>query len=227
MKSLPSGRNLTVEFSGRIISASVGNRSETFPFFVKPHHIVVGLVAFAIILAFPLGPRLVAHWDHWQMERASLSKPAPVLAAPDIFGDSVNLSDDHGKVVLLYLWATWCPSCQADTAALIDLQRRYESRGFAIIACSRDEEPEVVRQFYRRYHLNYPVVMAVPQVQRFFGTALGIRDDQVLTEVPIPTWILIGRDGRINSVYVGRELGALSLALRGLLGDASVRIGKS
>jgi peroxiredoxin len=194
---------------------------------VKPHHIVVGVVVLAIVLAFPLGPRLAAHLEHWRMEHASLSKPTPVLAAPDIFGDSVNLSDDHGKVVLLYLWATWCPSCQAETAALIDLQRRYESRGFAIIACSRDEEPEVVRQFYRRNHLNYPVVMAVPQVQKFFGTALGIRDDEVLTEVPIPTSILIGRDGRINSVYVGRELTALNSALSELLGDASVRVGKS
>jgi len=186
---------------------------------VKPHHIVVGLVALAIILAFPLGPRLAAHWEHWRMERASLSQPAPALAAPDIFGDSVSLSDDQGKVVLLYLWATWCPSCQADTAALIEMQRRYGSRGFAIIACSRDEEPDLVRQFYRRYQLNYPVVMAGPQVQRFFGTALGIRDDDVLNEVPIPTWILIGQDGRINSVYVGRDIAVLRPALRELLGD--------
>ena len=186
---------------------------------MKPHHIVVGLVALAIILAFPLGPRLAAHWEHWRMERASLSQPAPALAAPDIFGDSVSLSDDQGKVVLLYLWATWCPSCQADTAALIEMQRRYGSRGFAIIACSRDEEPDLVRQFYRRYQLNYPVVMAGPQVQRFFGTALGIRDDDVLNEVPIPTWILIGQDGRINSVYVGRDIAVLRPALRELLGD--------
>jgi peroxiredoxin len=161
------------------------------------------------------------------MEHESLSKTMPVFAVPDIFDHAVNLSDDRGKVVLLHLWATWCPSCQADTAGLIALQRRYESRGFAIIGCSRDQDPELVRQFYRQYHLNYPVVMAVPQVQRFFGTALGIHDDEVLTEVPIPTWILIGRDGRISGIYVGRDLAVLDPALNQLLGDKAAGIGKS
>lgn len=161
------------------------------------------------------------------MEHASLSKPAPGFAVADIFGGLQNLADDHGKVVLLYLWATWCPSCQAETAALMDLQRRYRSSGLVIIACSRDQDPELVRRFYRQYQLNYPVVMTVPDVQRFFGTALGIRDEEVLTEVPIPTSILLGRDGRINSVYVGRGVAALSPALNQLLEDKAVLVGAS
>jgi len=161
------------------------------------------------------------------MEHRSISKTTPAFAVPDIFGQPLNLSDEQGKVVLLYLWATWCPSCQTETAGLIDLQRRYKSRGFAIIGCSRDEDPELVRQFYRQYHLNYPVVMAVPQMQRFFGAALGIRDEEVLTEVPIPTSILIGRDGRISGVYVGRYLTDLSPALNRLLADKAVSVGRS
>jgi thiol-disulfide isomerase/thioredoxin len=161
------------------------------------------------------------------MEHESVSKPTPVLAVPDIFDHSVNLSDDKGKVVLLYLWATWCPPCRKETPVLIELQRRYESRGFAIIGCSRDQDPELVRQFYRHYHLNYQVVMTVPQVQRFFGTALGVQDEEVLTEVPIPTSILIGRDGRINGIYVGRDLSALNPALSQLLGDNALPVGTS
>jgi peroxiredoxin len=195
---------------------------------VKPYRVIGAFLALAIIiLAFPLGPRVAAHWEHWRMEHRSISKTTPAFVVPDIFDHSVNLSDEQGKVVLLYLWATWCPSCQTETAGLIDLQRRYESRGFAIIGCSRDQDPELVRQFYRQYHLNYPVVMAVPQMQRFFGAALGIRDEEVLTEVPIPTSILIGRDGRIRGIYVGRYLTDLSPAVNRLLADRAEGVGRS
>lgn len=154
------------------------------------------------------------------MEHAFVSRPAAVFVVRDIFGHAVNLSDNKGKVVLVYLWATWCPSCQADTAALIELERRYQSRGFAIIGCSRDEDPELVRQFYREYDLNYPVVLAVPEVQTFFGRALGIGNDEVLTQLPIPTSILLGRDGNVSGVYVGRSLAALNPALSQLFGES-------
>jgi peroxiredoxin len=195
--------------------------------FVKPYLAIIAVIAVGIVVAIPLEPRLASHWERWRMEHQSISQPTPELSLPDIFDHMVNLSDDKGKVVLLYLWATWCPPCRAETPALIELQRRYETQGFTVIACSRDQDPELVRQFYRRYHLNYPVVMAAPPVQKFFGTALGIQDEQVLTEVPIPTAILIGREGQIDSVYVGRDLAALNPALNQLLAQKSVAVGKS
>ena len=40
--------------------------------------------------------------------------PAPNFSLPDLDGKMVSLSDYRGKVVLLNIWATWCPPCGRD-----------------------------------------------------------------------------------------------------------------
>jgi len=37
---------------------------------------------------------------------------APQLTLADIQGVSRSLADYHGQVVLVNLWATWCPPCK-------------------------------------------------------------------------------------------------------------------
>jgi cytochrome oxidase Cu insertion factor (SCO1/SenC/PrrC family) len=34
-------------------------------------------------------------------------KPAPAFSLPDLDGRTRSLADFHGKVVLLFFWATW------------------------------------------------------------------------------------------------------------------------
>jgi thiol:disulfide interchange protein len=38
--------------------------------------------------------------------------PAPNFTFPDLNGQQVSLSDHRGKVVLVNIWATWCPPCR-------------------------------------------------------------------------------------------------------------------
>jgi thiol-disulfide isomerase/thioredoxin len=156
------------------------------------------------------------------MEHESLSMPVHTFTVSDIFNHTVNLSDTEGKVTLLHLWATWCPSCRAETPVLVELQRRYKSSGLEVIALSVDEDPALVRQFCLRYNVNYPVAMVDSEVEDFFAAVLRIPHDEVRTRVPIPTSILLGRDGRINRIYVGRDLRALDPALSDLLGVESL-----
>ena len=42
-----------------------------------------------------------------QVQRLDPLKPAPAFELPDLGGKTQRLVDLHGKVVLLFFWATW------------------------------------------------------------------------------------------------------------------------
>jgi hypothetical protein len=74
----------------------------------------------------------------------------------------------------------------------VELQNHYRHQGFQIIGVSMDDSPEPVRDFYRQFKMNYPVVMGSAKTGELFGGVLGL-----------PIAFLIGRDGRIYSKHIG------------------------
>jgi len=57
-----------------------------------------------------------------------------------------TLADYRGKVVVLNLWATWCPPCREEMPMLERLQQRYAKDGLVVIAIS-DESNEQQAKF--------------------------------------------------------------------------------
>ncbi len=67
----------------------------------------------------------------------------------DLYGNPLTLADYSGKVVLLNIWATWCPPCRAEMPTIDRLAGEMEGPDFAVIALSTDRAgPERVAQFY-------------------------------------------------------------------------------
>ena len=86
--------------------------------------------------------------------------PAPALSLEDLNGDLVSLSDYRGKVVLVNLWATWCPWCRQEIPELIDLSARYTDQGFVVLGVAIDDEgKEVVAPDAEAMGMNYPVLV--------------------------------------------------------------------
>ncbi len=70
----------------------------------------------------------------------------------DLYGNRLTLADYSGKVVLLNIWATWCPPCRAEMPSLDRLAGEMEGPDFALIALSTDRGGvERVAQFYDDY----------------------------------------------------------------------------
>jgi cytochrome c biogenesis protein CcmG, thiol:disulfide interchange protein DsbE len=63
---------------------------------------------------------------------------APEFAAVDLDGRPVKLSDLAGEVVLLNIWATWCPPCREEMPSMQRLHKKMGEDGVNIIAVSID-----------------------------------------------------------------------------------------
>ena len=117
---------------------------------------------------------------------------APDFSLPQLSGPPLRLSDYRGKVVLLDFWATWCVPCREEIPHFVELQNKNRDQGLQIIGVSMDDGPEPVRDFYQKFHMNYPVVMGTANTGELYGGVLGL-----------PIAFVIGRDGRIYSKHIG------------------------
>lgn len=60
------------------------------------------------------------------------------LAFADADGKPYHLEDFRGRVILLNLWATWCPPCVAEMPDLDTLQSTLGGEDFQVVAVSLD-----------------------------------------------------------------------------------------
>lgn len=119
-------------------------------------------------------------------------KPAPAFALKDLNDKTVSLKDLKGKVVVLDLWATWCPPCRASLPHLDKLYEETKDKSVAIYAVNLQEEKEDVQAFIKQTNLKTPVLFdkdgAVAQAYKANA---------------IPQTIVIGKDGNVANVFVG------------------------
>ena len=119
---------------------------------------------------------------------------APEYGALTLDGDSVHLADLSDEVVLLNIWATWCPPCREEIPALQTLHETHADRGLRIVGVSVDaqHDRENVRTFAEEYGVTYTI---------WHDPGDLIRTRFVVTGVP--TTLLIDREGTIVWRHMG------------------------
>lgn len=118
-------------------------------------------------------------------------KPMPNLSFRDLDGRLWSLGDQRGKVVLLNVWASWCPPCRQETPGLVAIATEYRGKPFEIIGASMDDSAEPVRRFIDQFRVPYTVVM--PPENSPVTSAVEA----------LPTSFLVDREGRLAQVYAG------------------------
>ncbi|AXY74664.1 TlpA family protein disulfide reductase [Paraflavitalea soli] len=64
---------------------------------------------------------------------------APLFAAPDTSGNTVNLKDFRGKYVLLDFWASWCGPCREENPNVVKAYEQFKDKGFTVLGVSLDQ----------------------------------------------------------------------------------------
>jgi thiol-disulfide isomerase/thioredoxin len=107
-----------------------------------------------------------------------------------------GLAQHRGSVVLLNLWASWCPPCQAEMPALEHFSR-LERGKVVVLGADQGESAGVAAAYAKAHGVTFPIL--VDEAQHYGNTYAA---------AGLPTTIIVGRDGH---VVTGID-GALTLA---------------
>jgi cytochrome c biogenesis protein CcmG, thiol:disulfide interchange protein DsbE len=126
---------------------------------------------------------------------------APDFTLDQLGGGQVSLSELRGKVVLVNLWASWCPPCRAEAPAIEKVYRSYQELGLVVLGVNTtDQDSEsAAAGFVKDNGLTFPVLLD--------------KDGRVSAAYSLhglPSTFFIDRQGVIRSLVVG---GPMSEAL--------------
>ena len=134
-------------------------------------------------------------------------RPAPALEEREYLGAKpAPLATLHGKPVLLFFWAHWCPDCKQEEHILAVLTREYASKGLVLIAPTQHygyvangeeagpaEELKYIEQIRHQYYadlLNVPAPLSEANFRNYGASTT-------------PTLVLIDRSGIVRLYHPG------------------------
>jgi peroxiredoxin len=119
-------------------------------------------------------------------------QPAPVFSLRDDRDSPVSLDQYRGRIVVMNLWASWCPPCRAELPDLERVASLYATRGVSIVGVNEGESAERARVFADALRVRFPIW--VDGSERY-GRAYGV--------LGLPTTIVLDRRGSIVRGFDG------------------------
>jgi peroxiredoxin len=151
--------------------------------------LILAAAAIALLILVPL----------FDSQRPSVSGPsgmvgrtAPVFTLYDDRGNPVSLANYRGKVVVMNLWASWCPPCRAEMPDLQTVAREYARDGVVVVGVDQGESPQRAAAFARSLDITFPIWIDDGQQYGRTYAALGL-----------PTTIIIDRRGVVQRGFDG------------------------
>jgi thiol-disulfide isomerase/thioredoxin len=129
------------------------------------------------------------------------------FAFPDLEGRLVTERDARfrGKVVVVDVFGTWCPTCHDAAPELVRLHRKYHDRGLEIVGLAYEVSGDtaVDRRQVRRYREKFdiPFTLLLAGINDTEAAAATLPQLQGFTS--FPTTIFLGRDGKVRRIHAG------------------------
>lgn len=125
-------------------------------------------------------------------------------------GGSVELSALRGKVVVINLWASWCPPCRAEMPAIQRVYDAHKDRGLEIIAVNTtfQDNEAAAAAFVNEFGLTFPIAL----------DRTGEVSNRYLLRA-LPTTFFVDAEGVIRKIVIGGPMSEalIRTAVEGLL----------
>ena len=117
---------------------------------------------------------------------------APIFDLRDDRGRAVSLQQYRGSLVVMNLWASWCPPCRAEMPDLQRLAEAEAGRRIAVVGVNEGESPRRARAFADSLGIRFPVWIDGAQQYGRTYNALGL-----------PTTVILDRQGVVIRAFDG------------------------
>jgi peroxiredoxin len=155
--------------------------------------VILVFILIAGLLALVLLHRNRSSDSPVQQVPIKIGLPAPDFKFPGIDGKMVKLSDYRGKVVLVNIWATWCPSCVDEMPSMEKLYRKLQGEKFEILAVSIDSlGATAVAPFMKKYQLTFPALIDSAGAIRMAYRTTGVPESFIVDKNGILVKKIIG-----------------------------------
>jgi cytochrome c biogenesis protein CcmG/thiol:disulfide interchange protein DsbE len=118
---------------------------------------------------------------------------APVRDLRELGGEGTgSLADHRGKVVVLNVWASWCPPCRSEMPLLERTHKRIVAQDGLVLGIDSQDASEDAMRFLREKKITFP--------------SLRDRDGEYAGDLGVnalPETFLIDREGRIAALRRG------------------------
>jgi len=151
------------------------------PYGLPVRSFLIRQVAFVTTRIFPVETDLD--------ERVTMSEYDWTLI--DVNGDPINLANFKNKVVIINIWATWCPPCIAEMPSFQKLFYDYKENKEVVFFFVANDEAVKVKNFLNRKGYDLPVYFSVSQVP------------VELSSGSLPTTYILNKQGQIIVHKVG------------------------
>jgi peroxiredoxin len=147
-----------------------------------------------------------------------IPSPREGFLAPDftldlLTGGEMTLSEQKGKVVIINLWASWCPPCRAEMPALQEVYLANRDRGLEVLAVNTtyQDQESAAAAFVQDFNLTFPILLE--------RTGDVARQYQLRA---MPSTFFVDREGVIRKVIIGGPMSEVTLqtAVEELLQEA-------
>ncbi len=122
-------------------------------------------------------------------------EPAPPFVLEMDSGQRLTSADLRGKVVVLNLWASWCPPCLEELPSLERLRRQLDGSNVVVIGVSVDKDWADVRKVVEKTGAKVTMALDPEQkVARSFGTS------------KFPETYILDRNGVVVRKLIGEQI---------------------
>nr|WP_245612589.1 TlpA disulfide reductase family protein [Actinotalea ferrariae] len=111
-------------------------------------------------------------------------------------GDTVDLEQWRGDVVVLNTWYAACPPCRAEAADLVAISEDYADDGVRLLGINSRDDAGNALAFERTFEVPYP------SVHDSGGTALAALQGVVPVQA-VPTTVVLDREGNVAARILG------------------------